>query len=137
MRSGLLLDDAGVLHAMERGERPPPPAPELEGRRALGPVARERRTARRAGEHVRETLRAMAREIRSGSIQAVPAIKASGITPASTATTPPPCRFAPGEGGDRRRPLRSLKAERVWELLLNGETAPREGENEEGGGENA
>ena len=77
---------------------------------------------------------AMAREIRSGSIQADPCYKSERDNACLYCDYASACRFAPGEGGDRRRPLRSLKAERVWELLLNGETAPREGENEEGGG---
>ena len=137
VRSGLLLDDAGVLHAMERGERPlrlplswkdgAPSGQALASAEQLGALAK----------HVRETLRAMAREIRSGSIQADPCYKSERDNACLYCDYASACRFAPGEGGDRRRPLRSLKAERVWELLLNGETAPREGENEEGGGENA
>ena len=134
VRSGLLLDDAGVLHAMERGDKPlrlplswkdgAPSGQALASAEQLGALAK----------HVRETLRAMAREIRSGSIQADPCYKSERDNACLYCDYASACRFAPGEGGDRRRPLRSLKAERVWELLLNGETAPREGENEEGGG---
>ncbi len=116
-RSGLLLDDADVLHAMEHGESPvripvkwkdgAPSGTALASAEQLGLLARR----------VEETLRAMAGEIRSGSIQADPCYKNARDNACLWCDYVHACRFSDGDGGDERRYLPALKATRVWELL--------------------
>ena len=122
VRSGLLLDDAEVLHAMERGDSPVripvkwkdgvPTGSALASAEHLGLLARR----------VEDTLRAIAGEIHSGSIQADPCYRSARDNACLWCDYAHACRFADGENGDRRRYLPSLKAERVWELLEGDET---------------
>ena len=117
VRSGLLLDDADVLHAMERGDKPvrlpvkwkdgAPTGDNLAGAERLGLLARR----------IEDTLRAIAREIGSGSIQADPCYKGVRDNACLWCDFAKACRFTDGEQGDTRRYLPPLKAERVWELL--------------------
>ena len=122
VRSGLLLDDAEVLHAMEHGDSPVripvkwkdgvPTGSALASAEHLGLLARR----------VEDTLRAIAGEIHSGSIQADPCYRSARDNACLWCDYAHACRFADGENGDRRRYLPSLKAERVWELLEGDET---------------
>ena len=120
VRSGLLLDDPEVLRAMERPGAPArlpvkwkdgaPSGESLASAEQLGALARR----------VRDTLRAMAGEIRSGSITADPYYKSARENACLYCDYASACRFAPGEGGDGRRYLEPLKASRVWEMLEEG-----------------
>lgn len=117
VRSGLLLDDEAVLHAMEHGDDPvripvkwrdgEPSGSALASAEQLGMLARR----------VEDTLRAIACEIHSGSIQADPYYKSARENACLWCDYAHACRFIDGENGDRRRYLPALKADRVWELL--------------------
>ena len=121
-RSGLLLDDGDVLHAMERGDEPvylplkwkegAPNGDSLASAQQLGELAR----------HVQDTLGAMAREIQSGSIQADPCYKSARDNACLWCDYASACRFSDGDGGDRRRYMPTLKAERVWDMLEGAES---------------
>ena len=93
--------------------------------RARAPARQVEGRARRRGEslasaeqlgalarRVRDTLRAMAGEIRSGSITADPYYKSARENACLYCDYASACRFAPGEGGDGRRYLEPLKASR-------------------------
>ncbi len=121
VRSGLLLDNDAVLRAMESGEsgvylpvkwtNGVPSGDSLASAERLGLLARR----------LDDTLRAMAREISSGSIQADPCYKSVRDNACLWCDYASACRFADGEQGDRRRYLPALKATRVWELLEGAE----------------
>lgn len=122
VRSGLLLSDEAVLHAMEHGDDPvripvkwnggEPEGSSLATAEQLGALAR----------HVEDTLRAMAREIGSGSIQADPCYKSARDNACLWCDYAQACRFTDGEHGDTRRYLPPLKASRVWEMLEGDES---------------
>ena len=117
VRSGLILNDEDVLRAMEHPGSPGrlpvkwkdgvPGGEALAGIEQLGALAR----------HVEDTLRAMAGELRSGSIEADPCYKSARENACLYCDYASACRFAEGEGTDSRRYLPTLKAESVWELL--------------------
>lgn len=117
VRSGLLLADTEVLRAMEHegaGPRLPvkwkdgvPTGDSLAGTEQLGALAR----------HVEDTLKAIASELRSGSIEADPCYKSARDNACLWCDYASACRFADGEDGDGRRYLPTLKATRVWEML--------------------
>ena len=121
-RSGLLLDDTEVLHAMEHGDDPRripvkwkdgvPTGSSLASAERLGLLARR----------VEDTLRAIAGELRSGSIQADPCYKNARDNACLWCDYAGACRFTPGENGDERRYLPALGSTRVWEMLEGGET---------------
>ena len=120
-RSGLLLADEEALHAMEHGDSPVyipirwkegvPEGDALASVQQMGQLAR----------HIEDTLRAMAREIRSGSISADPCYKSERDNACLYCDYASACRFNDGEGGDARRYLPTLRAQNVWELLEGGE----------------
>lgn len=117
VRSGLLLADTEVLRAMEHegaGPRLPvkwkdgvPTGDSLAGTEQMGALAR----------HVEDTLKAIASELRSGSIEADPCYKSARDNACLWCDYASACRFADGEDGDGRRYLPTLKATRVWEML--------------------
>ena len=122
-RSGLVLDEPEVLRAMERGDG----AQRLPFRWRDGvPSGDCLASAERLGllgRRVEETLRALAGQLRAGSITADPCYKSAQENACLWCEYAEACRFSEGEGGDRRRYLPKLSATRVWDML-------------EGGGEN-
>lgn len=122
-RSGLVLDEPEVLRAMERGDG----AQRLPVRWRDGvPSGDCLASAERLGllgRRVEETLRALAGQLRAGSITADPCYKSAQENACLWCEYAEACRFSEGEGGDRRRYLPKLSATRVWDML-------------EGGGEN-
>ena len=107
---------------MERGDEPvylplkwkegAPNGDSLASAQQLGELAR----------HVQDTLGAMAREIQSGSIQADPCYKSARDNACLWCDYASACRFSDGDGGDRRRYMPTLKAERVWDMLEGAES---------------
>ena len=118
-----MLDEPEVLRAMERGDG----AQRLPVRWRDGvPSGDCLASAERLGllgRRVEETLRALAGQLRAGSITADPCYKSAQENACLWCEYAEACRFSEGEGGDRRRYLPKLSATRVWDML-------------EGGGEN-
>ena len=122
-RSGLILDDPGVINAMEHGEDPKyipvkfkngvPQGDALVSAERLGLLAR----------HIDDTLRSMAAELRRGSIAADPYYRAQQESACANCDYVEACRFTDGENGEHMRPTPRLAATKVWNIL-------------EGGGEN-
>ncbi|MDO4573367.1 MAG: PD-(D/E)XK nuclease family protein, partial [Clostridia bacterium] len=123
-RSGLLLDSPAVLRAMERGEEPLRIPVKWKNGVPAGEALASAERLGKLSEHIRGTLAAMAGELRRGSICADPYYKGAQENACLWCDYADACRFTEGEGGDRRRYLPKLTAERVWNAL-------------EGGGENA
>ena len=122
-RSGLVLDDPEVLHAMEAGDSPVRlPVKWKEGVPTGDSLASAERLGL-LGRRVEENLRALASQLRSGSITADPCYKGAQDNACLWCDYAEACRFTEGEGSDRRRYLPKLSATRVWDML-------------EGGGEN-
>ena len=122
-RSGLILDNPGVINAMEHGEDPKyipvkfkngvPQGDALVSAERLGLLAR----------HIDDTLRSMAAELRRGSIAADPYYRAQQECACANCDYVEACRFTDGENGEHMRPTPRLAATKVWNIL-------------EGGGEN-
>ena len=72
------------------------------------------------GRRVEETLRALAGQLRAGSITADPCYKSAQENACLWCEYAEACRFSEGEGGDRRRYLPKLSATRVWDMLEGG-----------------
>ena len=116
-RSGLLLDDAAVLHAMEHSDTPQylPVSPRrkteaLASAEQLGLLAR----------HIETTLLDLAHELRGGSITADPYFRSGQDTACTHCDYLTVCHFTPGAGGDCHRVLTKLPADKVWSNLKGG-----------------
>ena len=116
-RSGLLLDDPQVLFAMEKSDSPLRlPVKWKDGVPSGEALASSERLGL-LGRHIEETLRAMARELKAGSIAADPYYKSAQDNACRWCDYADACRLRDGEGGDRRRYLEHLPATRIWNLL--------------------
>ena len=116
-RSGLLLDDESVLHAMEHSDTPQylPVSPRrktdaLASAEQLGLLAR----------HIETTLLDLAHELRGGSITADPYFRSGQDTACTHCDYLTVCHFTPGAGGDCHRVLTKLPADKVWSNLKGG-----------------
>lgn len=119
-RSGLVLDDPEVLHAMEAGDSPVRlPVKWKEGVPTGDSLASAERLGL-LGRRVEENLRALASQLRSGSITADPCYKGAQDNACLWCDYAEACRFTEGEGSDRRRYLPKLSATRVWDMLRGG-----------------
>ena len=115
-RTGLLLEDAEVLEAMERSEKPVFLPVDLRNSRSLENLASLERLGR-LSLFVRRTLQAMGRELLAGSIEADP-LKNSAEDPCAYCDYVSVCDFR--EGKDRARIKRTVKADEFWARLESG-----------------
>lgn len=114
-RSGLLLADEGILRAMERGETPQyipvsfkngaPSGDALASAEQLGILSR----------HIDETLRTMAKELRTGSMAADPWYRSQTECACLNCDYAAACHF--NEDDDRIRYVTKLKPQQVWEMM--------------------
>ena len=114
-RSGLLLADEDILRAMEHGETPQyipvrfkngaPDGDALASAEQLGVLSR----------HIDETLRTMAKELRSGAMAADPWYRSQTDTACVNCDYAAACHF--NENDDRIRYVTKLKPQQVWELM--------------------
>ena len=115
-----MLDEPEVLHAMEAGESPVRlPVKWKEGVPTGDSLASAERLGL-LGRRVEENLRALASQLRSGSITADPCYKGAQDNACLWCDYAEACRFTEGEGSDRRRYLPKLSATRVWDMLEGG-----------------
>ena len=117
-RSGLLLDDSAVLHAMEHSDTPQylplsarHKADALASAEQLGLLAR----------HIETTLLDLAHELRDGSITADPYFRSGQDTACTHCDYLSVCHFTPGVEGDCHRVLTKLPADKIWSSLKGGE----------------
>ena len=114
-RSGLLLDDDTILQAMERGDTPKYlPLRFTKGERTAENLA----TAEQLGQlsrHIDETLKALAKELHSGSVAADPWFRSQNANACSRCDYAGVCHLDAAE--DPIRYITGLKDARVWELL--------------------
>ena len=118
-RSGLLLDEAEVLSAMERSETPVfLPVKVKDGKRTGEALA----TAEQLGQlsaFLDETLRSMAGELRRGSIQANPWFKSPAENACAMCDYRSACQFSEETEGWHYKT--SLKAPEFWQRLAGQE----------------
>lgn len=119
-RSGLMLEDAEVLHAMEHGDEPLRiPVKWKNGVPTGESLASAERLGLLSGK-IQDTLISLATEITRGSISADPYYKGAQDHACLYCEYADACRFTDGEGGDRRRYLPKLSATKIWNELEGG-----------------
>ena len=120
-RSGLLLDDASMQEAWEHGnEKRYIPIKFRYNKPTEDSIA----TLERLGlldRHIRRQLRAMAKELRSGSITADPFFRSQSDNACLHCDYASACRFAEGRGGEKSRYLPKYSPEKVWAMMEEGE----------------
>lgn len=116
-RSGLLLDDAAVLHAMEHSDTPQ--YLPISARRKTDALASAEQLGLLA-RHIETTLLDLAHELRGGSITADPYFRSGQDTACTHCDYLTVCHFTPGAGGDCHRVLTKLPADKVWSNLKGG-----------------
>ena len=117
-RSGLLLDDAAVLHAMEHSDTPQ--YLPLSSRRKADALASAEQLGLLA-RHIETTLLDLAHELRDGSITADPYFRSGQDTACTHCDYLSVCHFTPGVEGDCHRVLTKLPADKIWSSLKGGE----------------
>ena len=125
-RSGLVLYDEAVIHAMEMSE-PYEYLPVKITKKGEKAVA----TAERFGvlaHHIEETLQRLAKSLHEGEIAAAPYYKSTSDSACTYCQYKRVCNFEDGKRGDCLRRLPALKDEEVWSLMEQA----REGEAEHG-----
>ncbi|MDO4982641.1 MAG: PD-(D/E)XK nuclease family protein [Eubacteriales bacterium] len=120
-RSGLVLDDAGVLNAWENGEdKLYIPVKFKKGEPSTDDVASLERLGI-LSNHIRENLSEMARELKRGSIAADPYYRGQQENACMNCDYFDVCHFSDGENGEHCRYLSRLRPDRVWAMLEGGE----------------
>ncbi|MCR5665099.1 MAG: PD-(D/E)XK nuclease family protein, partial [Oscillospiraceae bacterium] len=115
-RSGLVLDDAALIEAWERGEdKRYIPIRFNRGRPGSGLASAEQLGKLR--RHVQKTLGDMAEALREGRIEAEPYYRTANDNACSNCDFADACQFSDGENGERCRVLSKLKNEEVWEKI--------------------
>ncbi|MBR1658806.1 MAG: PD-(D/E)XK nuclease family protein [Oscillospiraceae bacterium] len=118
-RSGLLLDEAEVLDAMERGEEKRYLPVKLKKGFPEGDALASAERFGLLSRHIDRTLRDMAKELKAGSIAADPWFRSQTENACRFCDYREACHF--NEKDDRLRYLTRLKAPEVWERLEQGE----------------
>ena len=114
-RSGLLLDDAEVLQAMEHGDAPRYLPVRFKDGDYSGEALASAEQLGRLSRHIDETLRAMAKELRAGSVEADPWYRSQTDTACRFCDYAGACHF--NEKDDRIRYMTKLRPAQVWELM--------------------
>ena len=120
-RSGLLLSDEQVLHAMEKGDTPTRLPVKWKGGVPGGDSLASAEQLGALGRRIETTLTAMACQLRGGSIAADPYYKGAQDNACLYCEYADACRFNDGEGGDQRRYLPRLPATKIWQYMKEGE----------------
>ena len=114
-RSGLLLDDAEILRAMERGDTPQYLPLRFKDGRYSGEALASAERLGRLSRHIDRALRAMAAELRAGSIAADPYFRSQTDSACALCDYRDACHF--DEETDMRRYLTRLPAKEVWDKI--------------------
>ena len=117
-RSGLVLDDAAVLEAMEHGDAPAYLPVKFKGGAPTGDALASLERLGLLSRHIERTLRSLAGELRGGSIAADPWFRSQ---------TENACQFCDyfaachRSEADHIRYMTHLKPDEVWQLLEKGD----------------
>lgn len=117
-RTGLFLDDAEVLYAMEKSEKPVRLPIKWKDGTASGDSLASLENLGRLSKNIENTLENMAKELKSGSILADPYFKGAQDNACYYCDYVDACRF--NEKKDRRKYIKKLPADRVWNILADG-----------------
>ena len=116
-RSGLLLDDAEILRAMERGETPQYLPVKCKDGVYSGDALASAEGFGQLARHIDELLRDMARELRAGSVAADPWYRSETESACVNCDYAAACHF--NEEDDSIRYVTRLRPQQVWELMAN------------------
>lgn len=114
-RSGLLLDDPEILQAMEHGDAPRFLPVRIKGGPNSGGSFASAEQLGELSRHIDETLRAMAKELRAGSVEADPWYRSQTDTACRYCDYAAACHF--NERDDHIRYVTKLRPKQVWELM--------------------
>jgi len=117
MRSGILLSDREVIEAMEKGEKEYLPVKLTKDGQLKPDNLATLEQLGKLGAHIDKTLKNIGTEMCRGNINADPFQK-SGISPCDYCDYFEACHF--DEKKDRRRYLKRLKADEVWDAVEGG-----------------
>ena len=120
-RSGLLLRDDAVLQAMERGETPQYLPVTVRGGAYGGDALAGAEQLGALSRHIDETLRALAKELHSGSMAADPWYRSQTDTACRYCDYAAACHF--DDSCDNIRYVTKMKPQEVWDRLSGGEGA--------------
>ena len=123
-RSGLVLDEAEVKEAWEKGgEKRYIPMKLLRGGKVSGETFASAEQMGLLYRHIQKTLRSMAGELRGGTIAADPYFRSQTERACEHCDYRDACRFCDGEAGEKSRYLPKLGADQVWARLEGGDEA--------------
>ena len=114
-RSGLLLDDADILRAMERSDAPRYLPVSIKNGAYAGDALAGSEQLGKLSRHIDQTLRSLAGELKSGSIAADPYFRSQADTACRFCDYRTACHF--DEELDCRRYLEKLSAGEVWDKI--------------------
>ena len=120
-RSGLVLDDAELMEAWERGaDKQYIPVKFKNGSPGADGVASLARMGLLA-RHIKKSLGEMAEQLRQGSIAADPYYRGQQANACVNCDYFDACHFSDGENGESCRYTPKLSAEKVWALMEEGD----------------
>ena len=115
-RSGLVLSDADVIEAWEKGEDKRYIPVKLKGGSAVDGVASMEKLGL-LSRHIRGCLTDMAAELHRGSIAADPYYRSQTETACLNCDYFDACHFSEGENGEQSRFLPHIKDEKIWNMM--------------------
>ena len=118
-RSGLVLDDEAVLRAMEDSDEPVYIPVTLKKGAYSGDALASAERLGLLSRHIDATLKAMAKELRSGCIAADPYFRSQADNACRNCDYASACHFGGEE--DKIRYLDNLRAGEVWERMEKGD----------------
>lgn len=118
-RSGLVLDDAEVIEAWERGEDKRYIPVKTGGRTSAESLAGAERLGL-LSRHIKETLTEMAGQLRRGDIAADPFYRSQQENACMSCDYADVCHFVDGRGGESCKYMPKLTADKVWTMLEGG-----------------
>jgi len=121
VRSGLILDEPGVLDAMEESQDGVYRFLPLKVSKSTGAITGEALVSAerlgKLGRHIQKNLEDICRELARGDISADPYWRGPEKNACRYCEYAAACHFEEGRGGDRRRWLPSVSAREFWEKV--------------------
>ena len=120
-RSGLILDDGAAVNAMEHGDTPRYIPVKFKNGVPTGDALATLEGFGRLAGHIDDALKAMAGELKRGSIAADPYYRSQQENACANCDYFDACHFSDGEGGDSIHYMTRLKPAEVWARLRESE----------------
>ena len=117
-RSGLILNDDGVIAAMEKGETPQYIPVKFKNGVPTGDALASAEQFGALAAYIDETLAEISAQLRSGSIDACPTYRSEQDNACRWCDYASVCRF--DEMRDRRRRLKTLNPQEAWDIISTG-----------------